>query len=114
MAKNLRALTNEELEYIVNNYIFTLQGEYIVVQRKNYGLKTLHPIDKPFSISTKMRRVTISKQAIDLWVTQFKQVYSLIEVQAAINRLTVTFQDLSTVEIAKQLKTSRDEIKLEE
>lgn len=110
MAKNLRALTNEELSYIAKNYTFTLQGDYVIVQKVNYGLKTLHPIDKSFSIRTSMRRVTISKEAIDLWITQFKNQYSLIEVQAAISRLIVTFQDLSTIQIAKQLKTSHDEI----
>lgn len=111
MAKNLRALTDEELEYIVNNYVFELKGQDIMVMKKGYGLKTLHTIDKSFSLKTKLRRVTISKDAIDLWIEKYQSKYSLIEVQAAISRLIVTYQDLTEDEIAKQLEKSNKNIK---
>lgn len=114
MAGNVRALTDEELKYFVENYEFTLKDEDIIVKKKTYGLRTLHDASQAFSINDRVinRVIRITKEAIDLWIDKFMDSYSLIEVQAAINRLTVLYQDLTTEEIAKQMKVSHDTLDL--
>lgn len=111
MAKNTRALTDDELKYINDNYLFELKDDLILVSFKGYNRKTVHSVHEPFSINAKPRLVKITQKAIDLWVNKYLKKYSLIEVQAAINRLTVTYQDLTDVEISQQLEKTHENIK---
>jgi len=109
MAKNLRALTDEELNFIDNNYKFeTLEDKnnkrYIIVSFNGYDRRVLHDFDKPFLINTSVRKVNISTDAINYWYNDFKDNYSLIEVQNAINVLIVLYQPVNKEEIEKQLK----------
>lgn len=116
MAKNLKALTDEELDYIRNSYQFDVHDKYIVVMCSvngtMYNRKTLHDIDKPFSLTTKARKITISVQAINMWLEKYKDKYSLIEVQNAINYLIITYQPLTDEEMEKQLK--RKSVRIQE
>lgn len=146
MAKNLRALKDEELEYINKNYTFEIlnfeknyrsifdfikdkldettrqelsdmiehfvktDGKYIAVTNKNYMKRTvLHDIHEPFLVSTSLRKVSFSKDAINYWINDFNDRYTLPDVQNAISVLTVTYQDVTKDEIRKQLerKTSK-------
>lgn len=119
MAKNLRALTDEELEYVNQEYIFDLikdstGKQQIIVSTRSYpNRKTLHDVNNKFIISTKQRKVTISKEAIQLWINEYRPEYSLIEVQNAISTLIVTYQGLGKKVIDEQLerKSSRIENK---
>lgn len=104
MAKNLKALTDEELDYIRKAYIFDVYDKYIVVSCSGYNRRTLHDIDKPFLLTTKARKITITVQAINMWLEKYKGKYSLVEVQNAINYLIVTYQPVNDEEIEKQLK----------
>lgn len=109
MAKNLRALTDEELDFIDSNYKFeTLEGtdgkKYIIVSFNGYDRRVLHDFDKPFLINTSVRKVNISTDAINYWYDVFKDKYSLIEVQNAINVLIVLYQPVNEEEILKQLE----------
>ena len=106
--RNLRALTGDELLYLTKNYEFEDLGKYIVVSftGDSRKTKTVHDSSEGFSISSKVRRINITKQAIDLWVSGYKYQYSLIEVQNAINTLIVTYRDLTTEEIDNQLRAS--------
>ena len=108
MAKNLKALTQEELDYIKDSYQFDVYDKYIVVSCSvngtMYNRKTLHDIDKPFFLTTKVRKITITVQAINMWLEKYKDRYSLIEVQNAINFLIINYQPLTDEEMEKQLK----------
>lgn len=116
MAKNLRALTDEELDFIDSNYKFeTLEGtnnkRYIIVSFNGYDRRVLHDFDKPFLINTSVRKVNISTDAINYWYNEFKDKYSLIEVQNAINVLIVLYQPVNSEEILKQLKRRTTKVK---
>ena len=105
--RNLRALTDDELLYLTKNYEFEDLGKYIVVSFKGDSrkTKTLHDSSEGFSISSKVRRINITKDAIDLWTSNYVyQGYSLIEVQNAINTLIVTYQDLTPEELDNQIR----------
>lgn len=120
MAKNLRALTDEELEYVKQEYFFELltdsngNMQLIVYTRSYPNRKTLHDVNNKFILSTPRRKVTISKEAIQLWINEYKDKgYSLIEVQNAISCLIVTYQNLNREDIQNQLdrKTTRINLK---
>lgn len=112
MAKNIRALTDEELEFIKNKYNFELVGDFICVSTNGYDRKVLHSIDKPFSINS-IRKVTISKPAIDAWINKFRAMgYSLVEVQNAMSVLIVTWQDITDEEVENQLARKTSKIKV--
>ena len=110
MAKNVKALSDEDLAYIVKNYTFELLKNYIVVSKNGYGMKTIHDINKSFFIKIPTRRVNITKHAIELWINKFMNTYSLIEVQAAINKLIVTYQDLNVSDIEREIISSKRKI----
>ena len=104
MAGNLKALTIDELKYFLDRYVITTAGNYIVVECKTLNRKTLHDLDKDFQLSTPVRKINISKQAIDIWVKDYIDTYSLIEVQNAINTLIITYQNVNDSQIKEQLK----------
>ena len=110
MAKNLRALTDSELRYMLDKYSFDVfEDKYIVV--KCLSRKTLHEIGKQFALSTPIRKVAISPLAIKMWLEQFRSEYSLIEVQNAISVLIITYQSVSPETVLKQMKRKSIEIK---
>lgn len=110
MAKNLRALTDDELRYMLDRYTFSVfENKYIVTKCVNR--ETLHQIGKNFSLSTPIRKVAISPLAVDMWINNFKDDFSLVEVQNAISVLTVTYQPVNEETVLKQMKRKSIEIK---
>ena len=117
MARNVKALNDSELHYIKTKYSFELQGDYIYVSYIEYNRKVVHPITESIILSTKVRKVTITKEAIEQWIKYYKDDYSLIEVQNAINTLIVTYQVINNENMALQLKRFKEretEIKMNE
>ena len=104
MAGNVRALTKNELDFLNEKYSFELLDRYIIVSCKGLNRKVLHEIDKSFSLNSPVRKINISREAIDMWINNFKDECSLIDVQNAINSLIVTYQDISISDIKKVLK----------
>lgn len=111
MAKNLKALTEEELDYMKDKYSFKLFENYIVVTCKGYNRTTLHEINSPFEIRSPLRKIKISKQAINLWITKYQNTYSLVEVQNAISTLIVTYQEVNSENIDSCIKRNSTRIK---
>ena len=107
MAGNLKALSIDELKYFLNRYDIKLVGNYIAVICKTLNRKTLHDLDKGFPLSTDIKKINITKQAIDLWIKDYLDSYSLIEVQNAINTLIVTYQNVNDSQIKEQLKRTK-------
>lgn len=147
MAKNLRALTDDELKYVNENYIFEIldysegyrviynyvknkldvnsqkelkdliddfvknNSKYIVVTTKGYNArKVVHNINESFLVSTSLRKISFSKEAINYWINEFKDEYSLVEVQNAISILTITYQPVNVDEIRNQLKRKSSKV----
>lgn len=110
MPGNIKALTNEELKFIVEKYHFELFENYVVVSTNNR--KTLHDKSTSFSLLLPLerRRIKITSRAIDLWIEKYIDKYSLIEVQNAINTLTVTYQNPNEENIDGQLKRTKTKL----
>lgn len=107
MAGNLKALSIDELKYFLDRYEITLNGDYIVVICKTLDRKTLHDLDKGFPLSTPVKKMNITKQAIDIWRNNYVGHYSLIEVQNAINTLIITYQNVNDSQIKEQLRRTK-------
>lgn len=105
---NIRILTKAERDYFNKKYIFEIIDNKILVKVKDYNRITAHEISKNFSLNTKLRKLTISKEAIKLWSEKFYGKYSLIDVQNAINQLLITYQLPSEKEIEQQLNKNDD------
>lgn len=107
MKGNVKALTKDELRYILDRYEFKLVDGYVIVLTN--GRKTLHDATKGFSLLLPLerRRIKITKDAIDFWSEKYIDEYSLIEVQNAINTLIMTFQTVTQEHIAGQLERNR-------
>ena len=110
MRGNTKALTNEELKFVVDKYSFELFDNSIIVKTNNR--KTLHDRNESFSLLLPLerRRIKITSKAIDLWIKSYMNKYSLIEVQNAINTLCVTFQNVTEENIHQQLERSRSKL----
>ena len=105
--KNVRILDDKELEFLVGKYIFEFQEglskNYIVVTTSNYARKVLHEADKSFTINTQIKRITINPQAIEFWKElDFK--YNLIEVQNALNILSISYQEITRYSILEAIR----------
>lgn len=110
MPGNVKALTPDEMRFVLNKYKFEAAGDYIIVRANNRS--TAHPSNKGFSLLLPLerRRVKITPKAIAIWEKNYVGKYSLLEVQNAINVLTVTLQPASEDEIGSQLIRARSKI----
>ena len=110
MVGNVKALTPEELAYVVTRYRFEKVGDYVAVKA---GTKTtLHDKSKGFSLLLPLerRRIKITSTAIELWEQKLPKKYSLIEVQNAMNVLLVALQKPTQEAIEEQLKRDRSRL----
>lgn len=108
--KNIKILTREELDYLVGKYLFRmLNPEIIGVKTTTCIRENTHPINEKFAINTPIKRITISPEAIDYW-NKLNGKYHLIEVQNAINVLTVMYQEISEKTIVDQIENMSTKI----
>lgn len=110
MAKsNIKLLTKDERKFFHDNYTFEHQGNCILVKFKDYGRVVAHPIDKSFNIVSRVRKITISTNAISLWIEKFKDTkYSVVDIQNAINALIIGYQHTEYEEVKTQLNIIDD------
>lgn len=110
MTGNIKALTTDELHFVLSKYKFSLFENYILVESN--GRKTLHDKTKGFSLLLPLerRRIKITTKAIDFWVDKYLEKYSLIEVQNAINTLVVTYQNVTNENLKGQLERARSKL----
>lgn len=101
---NIRLLTKDERKYFNDTYIFVLKSDVILVRTKEFRRYTSHPIDSDFSINSKVRKIKISKEAIELWSKSFiDSKWSLIDIQNAVNSLIITYQQITYDAVHRQL-----------
>ena len=86
---NIKLLTDRQLTELNEKYNFSIDGDNVVVDIKNYNRHTKHPITDSFFINSKIRKITLSPEAISIWIelTQDRLRYTLFDVQNAINKL---------------------------
>ena len=109
---NVKILTNDELNFLKGRYAFELNGDTILVKIQNYNRVTAHPANETFALNTKVRKVDITPDAIEIWDKHFKNKWSLFDVQNAINILIMTYQTPEVEEIEDQLKRGTSKIKI--
>lgn len=103
MAKNnIRLLSKDELNEFINRYSFEITEKYIIVKVNGFNRPTLQHKNEMFSISCKGRYLNITPESIKLWENNFKE-YSLIEVQQAINKLYLMYQETVNVKDIKKI-----------
>lgn len=105
--RNIHLLTEDDRRYLNEKYIFGLHDNMLSVKTVNYNRITLHPLDKKIELSTIIRKLTINPDAIKFWydnVANKRSDITLIDIQNAINILTVSYQDITFENILDVLK----------
>lgn len=100
---NIKLLTKDERAKLNSIYDIKLAGDMIVVKCTHYDRITAHAKDSAFDISSKVRKIHISKEAIDLWIDKFMDKATLIDVQNAMNALLIGYQSLSYEDVKTQI-----------
>lgn len=104
--KNHTNIFNDDLLQKINNtYDIYLDGDKIVVKGKiRINRKTYHSIYEKFKINfyREKRIIMVTPQAIEYWI-KMNQKVNLVNVQNAINILTVTYQDTTLDNVKKIL-----------
>ena len=101
---NIKLLTKDERKFFKDNYAFTVKDDFVLVKYKDYGRIVAHDINEDFSISSKVRKIKISKEAINLWKDRFINTdTSLVDVQNAMNALTIAYQATDYTDVKNQL-----------
>lgn len=107
---NVKLLTNEELKFFNDVYIFDYDDEYIIVSNKYYNRSTRHSRDATFFINSKVRKLTFTVEAINIWIEldkEFPKEFSLVDIQQAVNTLFVLYKPISKKDVLKMLKSWR-------
>lgn len=94
---NIKLLTTAQLQALRDKYSFELEGNEILVRTTAIRRIARHPADQPFHINAKpIRKLSFSIEAIDIWKELLDtKKYNLIDVQHAVNILTVTYQNVT-------------------
>lgn len=104
-SRNIKLLTDSERQFFNENYEFEVLDNMLVIRCKTFNRPNLKPLNENFELSSKVRKITITTKAINLWLSTFKeQNISLTDVQNAINALIICYEDLSKEEVEKQIK----------
>ena len=102
---NIRLLTKDERQFFKDNYEIIVNNGFILVINKHYKRITAHPIDVDFAIASKVRKIKITTEAINLWKEKFINTdVSLIEIQNAMNALTLSYQYTNYEDVKNQLE----------
>lgn len=110
---NIRLLTDSEYERLTSKFIFGIKDDKISVMTTSNSRVTLHDIGKPFHINAKkIRKICFSLDAIEIWKTLYKDGYPhLIDVQQAVNKLIITYQEVTEENVKKMLAKKTLKIK---
>ncbi len=101
---NIKLLTKDERKFFNDNYLFDVKDDFILVKLKDYGRIVAHNANEDFSISSKVRKIKISKEAIKLWKDNFINTdTTLIDVQNAMNALIIAYQATNYSDVKNQL-----------
>lgn len=104
-SSRLRLLSKTERQYFNNNYNFKLHDNMLLVSKKDFNRVVAHSITSDFCINSPIRKIKISAEAIQMWKTYFeKSKYSVVDIQNAINILTMSYQKIGYEEVVSQLK----------
>lgn len=102
---NIKVLTKTERTYLNERYTFILSDNHVHVKVNEYSRITVHSLNESINITSKLRRMTLSSQAIHIWAKKYVAKYSLIDVQNAINYLKVSYQEVNDESIDNALKS---------
>lgn len=101
---NVKILTKQELQYFKKKYRFELSNGKIFVYVNGYNRVTAHDIKYRLNITTTIRRITISTDALEYWAEYFIGKYSPIEVQNAMNFLKISYKDIDDESILETMR----------
>lgn len=113
--RNIHCLAKDERQYFNEKYDFSIvknddDTEDVVVKIIDYNRMNRHSIDTKFSLLTCIRRLTITVEAMHMWRDHFygkTKEFTLIDIQDAMNRLTVSYQELTYENVLDVLKSSK-------
>lgn len=109
---NTKLLTPRQLDELINKYdfVYDSNADSVLVECKNYQRITAHPANEKFFINSKIRKVTFTTDALDLWKKYFLN-HNLFEVQNVVNSLYLTYQPITRASVEKGLNDSIFKIK---
>lgn len=109
---NIKLLDSYQLKYIKQRYHFTYDKEkdVVIVSIDNYNRSTIHSGSTTFCLNTKVRRISITAEMLDIWKTLLCEP-NLIDVQQAVNILYVTYQKVTVENVQKILQKNRIKLK---
>ncbi len=104
---NVKLISTDDLTAMKEKYEFELDssGKSILVRTNTTSRLTYHNSDEPFRINIVGKRVVVfSVDAINIWKELYpKYNYSLLEIQNVVNKLYITFQEITTENVLKLL-----------
>ena len=103
MKNNVQILTHDELDKFNSTYSFNIVDDNIYVKTMSFNRVTVHSKHENFSINS-FKKLTITPLAIKLWQELYKDKYTLIDVQNALNILFVLHKDDNLDEIKEVLE----------
>lgn len=110
MMNNLKLLTDKELAYLNDKFIFSVdENGDVVVENKYYNRRTVHDATQTFSLNTKVKRVSFNPKIIALW-KQFNNEgvkCTLFDVKQAVTKLYISYQELNDENIIRGIKEEK-------
>lgn len=120
---NIKILTERLREQLNLKFRFELKDDKILVGTSTNRRITAHDANKPFHINSRenpKRKMIFSIDAINIWKRYLltdeakdKEIcHTLIDIQNAVNMLTITFQNITYDNVMSVLKRESQKIKI--
>lgn len=106
-ANNIHVLKDEEVEMLNGLFSYEVKDDHLLQTPVSFKRTTAYSINSSFSVRykylNKNRKVKIQAYTIKVWLENFKDKYTLFDVQNAINKLLVTYQKPDIKDISRYL-----------
>jgi len=111
MAKNgVKILSKDDLDFLKRKYNIDVGKDFLTIKTNNFNRMTYHKFTDRIIFIAQDRRLFVSPEAIKIWIDNFKDKYSLFEVQNSINLAYSLCQDVNLDVITKILKRGTEKI----
>lgn len=105
----IKILSDEDLEYLNKKYEINVKDDYLTIRTAHHNRLLFHTLDEKIRIRYGDKTMMLTPIAVKYWKDNFTN-FTLIDVQNAINTLSVLAQDISIETIENLLKRRHSKI----
>lgn len=101
---HIKLLTDDELKQFNEHYIVEYFHNNLIIKTKSYNRNILYPVDSTITLNSKIRKISITSEVINIWNKYYSKKYSIFDIVQAVNILKLFYMDVTKENVDIALK----------